>query len=215
MSDFSSHTTTRSIATWQSHPLKVRLPRDLNTARNDATALLRHIATLFAILTFSFSALAADFPNAKIAVVDVPSVLDNSIAVKHLRTSIDKISEQFSKELSDKEIEFKQMEAALVKKRDTIKPELFDREVEAFYKKLSMFQHETQKKKEKLERAHAEAIDLVHENTIKIVHEIAKEKKFNLAMPMSHTLYSDDSMNITAEVTDRLNHKIKEVTLKL
>jgi Skp family chaperone for outer membrane proteins len=178
------------------------------------SSLMKNVITLLAILTFSCNALAVDFSNAKIAVVDVPSVLDNSVAVKHLRASIDKISEQFSKELSSKEIEFKQMEAALVKKRDTIKPELFDTEVEAFYKKLSVFQHETQKKKEKLERAHAEAIDLVHENTIKIVHAIAKEKKFNIAMPMSHTLYSDEAMNITAEVTSRLNHTLKEVALK-
>ena len=178
------------------------------------TNLWRTIATLFAILTFSFPTYASEFPTAKIAVVDVPSVLDNSIAVKHLRASIDKISEQFYKELSTKEAEFKQMEAALLKKRDTTKPEQFDHEVEAFYKKLSTFQHDTQKKKEKLERAHADAIDLVHDNTIKIVHEIAKEKKFNLAVPMSHTLYSVDAMNITEEVTTRLNHALKEVSLK-
>ena len=177
-------------------------------------SMLRRVTTLLATIAFSYSAFAAEFPTAKIAVVDVPSVLDNSIAVKHLRTSIDKISEQFSQELSAKEIEFKQMEAALVKKRGTAKPDQFDAEVEAFYKKLSSFQHATQKKKEKLERAHADAIDVVHENTIKIVHEIAKERKFNLAVPMSHTLYSSEAMNITEEVTSRLNHSLKEVPLK-
>jgi Skp family chaperone for outer membrane proteins len=175
----------------------------------------RIIPTLFSILAFTFPSYAYEFPSAKIAVVDVPAVLDNSLAVKHLRASIDKISEQFYKELSVKETEFKQMEAALLKKRDTTKQEQFDAEVEAFYKKLSTFQHETQKKKEKLERAHANAIDLVHDNTIKIVHAIAKEQKFNLAVPMSHTLYAIDTMNITTEVTERLNNVLKEVDLKI
>jgi len=153
-------------------------------------------------------------PNAKIAIVDVQLVLDNSVAVKHLRESIDKISEQFSKELSAKEIEFKQMESELVKKRETLKPEQFDNDVEGFYKQLSAFQHDTQKKKEKLERAHSEAIESIHGNTIKIVHEIAKERGFTLALPMSQTLYSEEALNITTEVIKRLNQKITEVQLK-
>lgn len=177
--------------------------------------MFKRIVMMLTIIAFSSPTFAAvSLPNAKIAIVDVQLVLDSSIAVKHLRESIDKISEQFSKELSAKEIEFKQLEAALVKKRETSKPEQFDTEVEDFYKKLSAFQHDTQKKKEKLERAHSEAIESVHENTIKIVHEISKEKGFNLALPMSQTLYSDEVLNITEEVTTRLNQKIKEVQLK-
>ena len=177
--------------------------------------MFKHIVMILTILTLSSPTFAAtSLPNAKIAIVDVQLVLDNSVAVKHLRESIDKISEQFSKELSAKEIEFKQMEAALVKKRETVKPEQFDSEVEGFYKRLSAFQHDTQKKKEKLERAHSEAIEFVHENTIKIVHEIAKEKGFNLALPMSQTLYADEAFSITSEVTKRLNNKVTEVALK-
>ena len=173
------------------------------------------ITILLAILSWSSPTLAAtSFPNAKIAIVDVQLVLDSSLAVKHLRESIDKISEQFSKELAAKEIEFKQIESELVKKRETLKPEHFDIEVEDFYKKLSAFQHDTQKKKEKLERAHSEAIESVHENVIKIVHEISKENGVNIALPMSQTLYSAEVLNITTEVTKRLNQKITEVQLK-
>ena len=168
----------------------------------------------FLLCVLSLNAQAEEFPNAKIAVVDVQVVLDNSVAVKHLRQSIDKITEQFSKELSAKEIEFKKMESDLVKKRDLVKPEEFDIEVESFYKKLSHFQHETQKKKEKLEKAHSEAMESVHTETIKIVHAISKEKGFNLAIPTSHTLYTMDALNITSEVTTRLNNSIKEVHLK-
>ena len=173
------------------------------------TTILVVAATLLSAPTF-----AADFPTAKIAIVDLQSVLDNSVAVKHLRQSIDDVSEKFSKELSSKELEFKQTEAELVKKRGVLKQEVFDLEVEGFYKKLSAFQHETQKKKEKLERAHAEAIDTVHAQTIAIVQEIAKTKGFTIAIPSSHTLYYQDSINITAEVTHKLNQKVMNVQLK-
>lgn len=170
------------------------------------------ILLILSIPTFVFA--ANSLPNAKIAIVDIQSVLDNSIAIKHLRASIDAISEQFAKELSEKEIEFKEMEASLVKKRTSFKPEQFEKEVEGFYKKLSAFQHETQKKKEKLERAHSTAIEFVHEHTIKIVHEVSKERGFNITLPMSQTLYAADVLNITSEVTQRLNQKVTEVQIK-
>ena len=168
---------------------------------------------LLTILTFSFSAEAANQSATKIAIVDVQAVIDNSIAVKHLRESIDKISEELSKELSAKEVEFKNMEATLVKKKERLKPEQFDIEVENFYKTLSAFQHETQKKKEKLERAHNEAIESVHTSTIKIIHKISKEKGFSISLPASQTLYSDESLNITEEVTKQLNETVMDVKL--
>jgi len=175
--------------------------------------LVRILITLaLSLPTFVFA--SNSLPNAKIAILDIQSVLDNSIAIKHLRTSIDTISEQFAKELSAKEMEFKEMGEGLEKKRASFKPEQFEKEVEGFYKKLSAFQHETQKKKEKLERAHSAAIEFVHEHTIKIVHEVSREKGFNIALPMSQTLYAADVLNITSEVTQRLNQKVTEVQLK-
>ena len=170
-------------------------------------------AILFLTLACSFSAEAANQSATKIAIVDVQAVIDNSVAVKHLRESIDKISEELSKELSAKEVEFKNMEATLVKKKERLKPEQFDIEVENFYKTLSAFQHETQKKKEKLERAHSDAIESVHTSTIKIIHKISKEKGFSIALPASQTLYSDESLNITEEVTKQLNETVTDVKL--
>lgn len=176
--------------------------------------ILARIFVLLTLFIHTITFAANSLPNAKIAIVDIQSVLDNSIAIRHLRTSIDVISEQFAKELSAKEIEFKEMEADLVKRRSSFKPAQFEKEVEGFYKKLSAFQHETQKKKEKLEHAHSTAIESVHTNTIKIVQEISNEKGFNVALPISQTLYAADGLNITAEVTKRLNQKVTEVQIK-
>lgn len=164
-----------------------------------------------AMLLFSSSTFATD--NLKIAVVDIQYVLDHSVAVTNLRESIDKLSEKLHKEMSAKEAELKNTEAELVKKRGILAQEQFDNEVNNFYKKVSEAQHDMQQKKAKLEQAHADAIGIVHDSTLKIIADLAKEKKFNIALPISQILYTDDALSITPEVVSRLNHTMKSIPL--
>jgi outer membrane protein len=170
---------------------------------------------IYFFILFSVSHVSAsELPVSKIAVVDVQAVLDSSIAVKFLRESIDKIGENLHNELSAKELSLKNTEAELVKKRGILKQEQFDKEVEVFYKQVSEAQSDMQKKKAKLEQAHADAIGYVHSATIKIIDEIAKERGFNIALPASQVLYYNEALNITSDVTNKLNQIVKTVELK-
>lgn len=175
-------------------------------------SLLRVVLNIvFALFSYAYGAFASD--NLRIAVVDLQNVIDNSIAVAELRKSMDQIAEKLHNEMSEKELRLKKLEAEIVKKRGIIKDEDFDKEVNDFYKQVSETQHEMQKKKSKLEHAHAEAIKIVHENTLEIISDIAKEKKYNVALPISQILYTDDNLTITKEVIERLNKKVKTIKL--
>ncbi len=176
-----------------------------------ANALFKFLAMTMVILFSSTSTHAQE--SLKIAVVDIQYVLDHSIAVTNLRESIDKLSEKLHKEMSTKEAELKNTEAELTKKRGVLSQEQFDTEVNNFYKKVSEAQHDMQQKKAKLEQAHADAIGIVHDSTLKIIADLAKEKKFNIALPISQILYTDDNISITGEVVARLNNSIKSIPL--
>lgn len=180
-----------------------------NQSNNSILKVILYLA--IALSFYSGGAFASD--NLKVAVVDIQNVLDNSIAVAELRKSMDSIAEKLHNEMSEKEHRLKKLEADIVKKRGVIKDEEFDKEVNSFYKKVSETQHEMQQKKSKLEQAHAEAIKSVHKNTLEIIAELAKEKKFNVALPISQILYTDDNLTITKEVIQRLNKKVKSIKL--
>lgn len=171
--------------------------------------LLRFIAAT--TIALSTTACAMDAP--KIAVVDIQYVLDHSSAVNNLREDIDKLTAKLHKEMSSKEAALKNTNAELVKKQGVLAQDKFDVEVNEFYKKVSEAQHDMQQKKAKLEEAHADAIGVVHDATLKIVAELAKEKGFNVALPSSQILYADDALSITSEVVDRLNQKVKSIPL--
>lgn len=174
-------------------------------------SFLRLILLAILLVAPNLNAQAAE--GLKIAVVDIQNVLDHSIAVVELRKSMDSLSEKLHGEMSKKESSLKKLEAEIVKKRGILKDEEFDKEVNDFYKKVSETQHEMQQKKAKLEQAHAEAIKVVHQNTLDIIANLAKEKKFSVALPIAQILYTDDNLDITKEVIVRLNKKIQKIEL--
>lgn len=147
----------------------------------------------------------------RIAVVDVQSILESSIAITGVRKSIDAISEDIQKYLAAKELEFKTIEEGLIKKRGILNEEAFEKEVDSFNKKVSDAQKEMQARKARLEQAHAGAISKVHEVTMEIINELARKYDFNLALPSSQVLFATTDLNITSEVISALNSRLKSV----
>lgn len=149
--------------------------------------------------------------DAKVAVVDVESILEHSKAIMHIKKSMNVISEQIQDELSAKEIKLKQAEAELIEKRGILPKEEFDKLVADFNKKVSLTQQEMQNKKSALERAHGNAIAQVHEKTISVISDLSKKYGFNIVFPSSQVLYVNNSLNITHEVISNLNELLQEV----
>ena len=149
--------------------------------------------------------------DARVAVVDVESILEHSQAIVHIKKSINIISEQIQSELSSKDIQLKEAEAELIKQRGVLPKEKFDILVADFNKRVSATQQEMQHKKSTLEQAHANAIAEVHKNTIDVISDLSKKYGFNIVFPSSQVLFVNNSLNITHEVISNLNESLKEV----
>lgn len=163
------------------------------------------------ILFLPFCVNAAHNFEVKIAVVDVQAILESSLAVQGIRKSIDSISQNIHDEMSKKESELKKNEDEILKKKNVLNEENFNIEVNNFNIKLSEAQKDLQNKKIKLEQAHAESIEKVHEETITIITELSKKHSFNLVLPSSQVLFAAENLNITQEVLKQLNDRLKVV----
>jgi Skp family chaperone for outer membrane proteins len=149
----------------------------------------------------------------RVAVVDVQSVLEGSIAIKDLRNKIEKLNHKIQEDIAAKEAEFKPMEEKLINARASLSEDDFERKVNEFNAKVSHVRKEIQIKKTKLEQAHAEAMSRVHETTITIISDLAEKYSLNLVIPSAQVLYAKNNLNITSEVTFMLNERLKEVTI--
>lgn len=147
----------------------------------------------------------------RVAVADVQSILEGSIAIKDLRNKIEKLNHKIQENIAAKEAEFKPLEEKLLNERSHLSETEFEHKVNAFNAKVSHVRKEIQIKKTKLEQAHAEAMSRVHETTITIISELAEKYNLNLVIPSAQVLYAKNNLNITSEVTFMLNDINKRV----
>jgi len=184
----------------------LRLPRALH-------ALAMTLCVGFLLFLSISIAHASDEPSTKIAVVDVESILENSLAISGIREDMNALGVSIQKEITDKEKEFKTYEEQLLAKQNTLNKEKFDDLVAKFQQDVSDTQKKIQIKKLALEQAHSEAIEMVHKTTISIISELAKERGYNVVLPSNQILFVTNDLNITLEVITHLNERLKKVPI--
>lgn len=166
-----------------------------------ASIIILHTATSFAML------------DAKIAVVDVQYLMENSQAYTSTRNQIDDISNKLHNKMTNTESSLKKEEEALINKRGVIDNEKLEAEIESFNNKISAIQMSIQQKKAELEQLHGEAVNKIQGYVTQIITTMASEKNFNIAIPSSQLLYATPSLDITEEVLLRLNETLPSVEI--
>jgi Skp family chaperone for outer membrane proteins len=174
---------------------------------------LLKICTLFISIIFFEVATAQERHIAKIAVVDVESILENSIAVTGIRKAINELSENIQKEILQQEKELKKRHQELLDLQKTLSPEKFDSLVLQFNKNTSKVQKNIHLKKIALEQAHSQAREVVHQKISTIISDLAKKRNFNIVLPSSQILHVTTELNITPEVISKLNESLTEVPI--
>jgi Skp family chaperone for outer membrane proteins len=178
------------------------------------------LITILVCFTISFCTNALAYKanddrfNVRVAVVDVQSTLENSLAVQSIRESVYQVNEKIQQDMSDKLAEFKKIEATIFAKRSSISDEEFEKEVLRFEKAVNLVKKKIQDRKMHLERTHAEAMAKVYEAAINIISNLAEKHNINLVIPNTQILFAKSTLNMTAEVIIELNNKLKTVKMK-
>jgi len=146
-----------------------------------------------------------------VAIVDIQTIWEHSLAMQDIRKSIDAISNNIEKEMSAKEQELKKIEDDIIKKRGTIDETSFANEVNLFNKKINDAHSSVQDKKARLEQAHSKAVAVVHDTTIEIITALSGIRGFNMVLPSSQVVYAHSSLDITEDVIKQLNERLKKV----
>ncbi|NBY35060.1 MAG: OmpH family outer membrane protein [Alphaproteobacteria bacterium] len=103
---------------------------------------------IFTVLIIFFRvANAYDEAAAKIAVVDVESILENSLAIGAIRKSINELSKTIENEINEQEKEYKKRQQELLEVQKTVSQEKFDSLVLKFNKSVSKIQNNYSTKK--------------------------------------------------------------------
>jgi Skp family chaperone for outer membrane proteins len=171
---------------------------------------LLSIFAVLAILAFSIPAQA----ETKIAVVNIQKVMQDSTAAKSVREQLKSRQGSFESEMKKKEEDLRKQDQELSKQRSVLAPDAFEQKLREFREKASAAQKDVQAKKNQLDKAFGQALNDIQKSVFDIVGAISKEKGLNAVIPTSQMLYADPALDITGEVTSRLNKQLPNVSVK-
>lgn len=172
---------------------------------------IRTVALMTAVLLPCGAAYA---DGTKIAVVNTQSVMKDSTAFKSINDQLEAKQKAYQADISKQQDALQKNKQELDKQQAALAKEAFAEKVKDFEGKVDSMQKEARTKKMTLDSAYQQSISQIEKTVSDIVADMAKEKGFNVALPLGPLLFADPSLDITADVTKRLNEKLPNYTVK-
>jgi outer membrane protein len=143
-----------------------------------------------------------------IMVVDVQALLQNSKAAKMVRQQIETKRADYAKEISHQEETLRQERDALQKQQGTLSPEQLNAKGREFQAKVNELDRDVQAKRQALERSNADALQKIQEVMVKIITDIAKDRKANLVFQRTDLVLFDQGFDVTDQVLQKLDEQM-------
>jgi outer membrane protein len=148
-----------------------------------------------------------------VLVVDVQSLLQNSKSAKMVRQQIEQKRSEYAKEISTQEEALRRERDALQRQQASLSAEALNKKGREFQQKVNELDHSVQGKRQTLEKSNAEALESIQSVILKIITEIAKDRKANLVFQRSELVLFDNSFDVTDSVLAKLDEQLPTLTV--
>ena len=172
---------------------------------------IKYILTFLLFVFFSSSAYSQD----KIATLDIVQLLRDSKAALSMKDQLTAVAKQYNEEDQKRQKEIQKQEEELLRQKSTLTPEAFLDRKNSFEKKVIEFNKNSQNKRKALSKAEKEAVNQIEEEVEKIVKGIIETEKITAVIRKTAIILSDNSIDITKKVVDKLNKNLSSVTIKV
>jgi len=152
-------------------------------------------------------------PPLTIMVVDIQSLLQNSKSAKMVRQQIEQKRAEYAKEISHQEETLKQERDSIQRQQSSLSAEALNQKGREFQQKVNDLDRGVQSKRQALERSNAEALEKIQEVMLKIITDIAKDRKANLVFQRSELVLFDQNFDVTDEVLRKLDEQLPTLTV--
>ncbi len=183
----------------------------------------KNIFTLFISFIFiSYISLAQEDPKANkveninfpAAVIDMKVVLAKSSAFATLQKEIQKLEKNYKEEIKGEEDLLKKEQEQLVAQKSVLSNEEFREKEDIFKQKVNKIQSKVEKIRRELESTMAKGMQVIQQEAVKHMKEIAKKEGYLLVFDANTTVISADRINISSIVVDKLNKSLPKITVE-
>ena len=172
---------------------------------------------LAAALSLALSAASAQpaSPSPVVVVVDMTQIMRDAKAAKEIQSQIETEMNAYSREVSQQENGLKTLRDELERQRTVLAPEVFNGKSQEYQQRYAALDRDVQSKRQEMQQSYSEAMTKVETAALQIVADVAKERKANMVVSKAALLYMEDGLDVTPEVTRRLDEKLPSMTVPL
>ena len=152
--------------------------------------------------------------NLTVMVVDVQALLQNSKAAKMVRSQIEQKRGEYTKDISHQEELLRAERDALQRQQASLSPESLNQKGREFQQKVNELERNVQGKRQALEKSNGDALQKIQEEMLKIIADIAKQRKANLVFQRSDLVLFDQVFDVTDEVMQKLDEQMPTLTVE-
>jgi outer membrane protein len=151
--------------------------------------------------------------NLTVMVVDVQALLQESKAAKMVHAQIEQKRAEYTREISHEEEMLRAERDALQRQQATLSPEALNRKGREFQQKVNELDQSVQAKRQALEKSNNDALSQIQQEMLKIIADIAKQRKSNLVLQRTDLVLFDRSFDVTDEVMQKLDEQMPVMTV--
>ncbi len=151
--------------------------------------------------------------NLTVMVVDIQALLENSKAAKMVRGQIEEKRAEYTKDISHQEEVLRSERDALQRQQTTMTPDALNRKGREFQQKVNELDRSVQGKRQALEKSNNDAMSKIQQQMLKIIADIAKQRKANMVFQRTDLVLFDQTFDVTDQVMQRLDEQMPVMTV--
>ena len=152
--------------------------------------------------------------NFPAAVIDMKAVLAKSSAFSTLQKEIQNLEKDYKEEIKNEEEVLKKEQEQLVAQKSVLSSEEFKEKEDIFKQKVNKIQGKVEKIRRELESTMAKGMQIIQQEAVKHMKEIASKEGYLLVFDANTTVISADKINISNIVVDKLNKSLPKITVE-
>ncbi len=171
---------------------------------------MRKLLIVFIFFVISNSCFAEN----KIVYLDVSLLLNESIVGQNLNKKLKEINNKNITEFKKIETNIKKEDNDLLKKKNILSKEEYEKEITLLKEKYKSFQNLMNEKNLKLNKLKDESAKLILKNINEIISEYSAQNSISMIVEKKSIIIGKSELNITKDILDLLNKKIKKIELQ-
>tara|TARA_Y100000590_G_scaffold377116_1_gene443140 strand:+ start:576 stop:1097 length:522 start_codon:yes stop_codon:yes gene_type:complete len=163
---------------------------------------------------FFFIFFTNSYAQEKIVYLDINFLINESDAGKYINSELKKINDKNVEEFKEIELSIKTEEENILKQKNLLKEDEFNKKIENLRNKYKTYQELSSSKSNDLKKLRNNAANQLLIIINEILAEYSTKNKISLIMEKKNVVIGKSELDITKNILELLNKKIKKVELK-